>query len=154
MSERDALLGDIAAMWREADPMPADLVDKVLVAIGGDNLDVEYELLHLVERSRELEGVRGLGDAYTVVFSSGPYSLLLRVGTHAAGRRRVDGWLSPPQSMTVKVTQQADTRYADADETGRFEFEWLPAGLSRFWLAFTDSAAEPDHPFATPAFEL
>ena len=44
-------------MWDERDPMPPGLIDKVLVAIATENLEEEYELLHLVERSREL-GVR------------------------------------------------------------------------------------------------
>lgn len=155
MSEPDALLDDIAAMWRHADPVPRDLVNKVLVAIGGDALDAEYELLHLVERSRELEGARGVSDTYTIVYSSGSHSLLLRVGTRGAADRRVDGWLSPPQAMTVRVTQDHDTRYAEADATGRFELDSLPAGLTRFWLAFTgEPAAGPDQAFATPAFEL
>ncbi|MEJ7741123.1 MAG: hypothetical protein WKF73_00445 [Nocardioidaceae bacterium] len=155
MSDSDALLDDIAAMWRHADPVPAELVHKVLATMSGDDLDAEYELLHLVERSRQLEGARGVSDTYTIVYSSGSHSLLLRVGSRGADDRRVDGWLSPPQAMTIRVTQDHDTRYAEADETGRFELDSLPAGLTRFWLAFArQPEAGPEQAFATPAFEL
>jgi hypothetical protein len=153
MPDRDPLFTDIAAMWEAHDPMPSGLVDKVLVAIETENLDAEYELLHLVERSRELAGARGVGDAVTIAFSGGAFSLLLRVSAIGDKACRVDGWVSPPQPMRVRITQQTRTFQALVDALGRFEISRLPTGLTRFWLLSADGE-ESERSFATPTFEL
>ncbi len=154
MTERDALFDDIAAMWRTRDPMPPALVDKVLVAIETEDLDEEYELLQLVERSRELAGTRGSGDAFTIAFSAGGLSLLLRVSELDRTFRRVDGWVSPGQLMHVTVTQQSRSFEASVDVRGRFEIPRLPSGLTRFWLQSHDGKDDSERSFATPTFEL
>jgi len=43
MSENGISLRDLARMWDVRDPMPDDLVEKVLVAIETEDLDTEYE---------------------------------------------------------------------------------------------------------------
>ncbi len=152
MTERDITRAELATMWERHDPMPEGLVEKVLVAIALENLDADYELLSLVERTRELEGVRGSGDAFTMTFSRGAFSLLLRVsgrGSHC----RVDGWVSPAQPMSVTVTQPGKSWDAAIDSLGRFELPKLPTGLTRLWLRATEGA-DPDGLFATPTFEL
>jgi len=162
MTDLDVTPRLLRTMWELHDPMPADLVDKVLVAIATEDLDAEYELLHLMERAHELVGTRGAGDAYTVTFSRGEFSLLLRVGTRHEGdteRRRVDGWVTPPRPMTVKAAQAEHSWEATADASGRFEFADLPGGLTRFWLSddpegIEASDDEASRAFATPAFEL
>lgn len=154
MTEKDPVFGDLAAMWRDRDPVPPSLVDKVLVAIETENLDAEYELLHLVERSRELAGVRGAGEAFTIAFSAGAFSLLLRVSELGERFCRVDGWVSPPQPMRVKITQQSRSFHTIVDALGRFEISRLPIGLTRFWLLSEDGEKDPDRSFATPTFEL
>lgn len=154
MSERDDVLDRVAQMWRHRDPVPSGLVDTVLVALATETLDEEYELLHLDQRSRELAGARG-GDALTIGFSGGPFSLLLRVSAISDAVCRVDGWVSPPQAMQVKVTQQSRSWRALVDALGRFEIDRLPTGLTRFFLVSDDAAAdEADRSFATPTFEL
>jgi hypothetical protein len=154
MTERDGIYDDLATMWAQRDPMPPSLIDKVLVAIATENLDAEYELLHLVERSRELEGVRGTAEAMTIAFSAGTFSMLLRVSEVTEAFCRVDGWVSPAQEMTVRVTQPGGTVQALVDALGRFEIPKLPTGLTRFWLLSDDAADDTDRSFATPTFEL
>src|SRR4051794_34039164 len=73
-----ALWSDLAAMWEAHDPMPQGLVEQVLVALATEDLDAEYELLHLVSRTDELVGARGTGDAITISFSGGSCALVLR----------------------------------------------------------------------------
>jgi hypothetical protein len=127
----------------------------VLVAIATENLDEEYELLHLVERSRELQGARGaVGDALTITFAGGAFSLLLRVTSLGETACRVDGWVTPQAPMTVKVSQPTGTIHALADALGRFEIPRLPTGLTRFFLVADDAASEAERSFATPTFEL
>jgi hypothetical protein len=155
MPERDTTFADLAAMWDRHDPMPEGLIDKVLVAIATENLDAEYELLHLVERSRELDGVRGgAGDATTIAFSGGAFSLLLRVTELTDKFCRVDGWVTPPQSMKVRITQQSRNFAAVVDALGRFEIPQLPTGLTRFFLLSDDESDDSERSFATPTFEL
>jgi hypothetical protein len=154
MTDRDPVLADLAAMWRAVDPVPPALVDKVLVAVETENLDAEYELLHLVERSRDLAGARSAGEAVTISFSTGAFSLLLRVSEVSGGQRRVDGWVSPPQPMQVTATQQERSVSAVVDALGRFEISRLPSGLTRFWLASGNGSDSAEQSFATPTFEL
>jgi hypothetical protein len=154
MTDRDPVLVDLAAMWRAVDPVPPALVDKVLVAVETENLDAEYELLHLVERSRDLAGARSAGDAVTISFSTGAFSLLLRVSEVSGGQRRVDGWVSPPQPMQVTATQPERSVSAVVDALGRFEIARLPSGLTRFWLVSEDGSDSAEQSFATPTFEL
>jgi hypothetical protein len=152
-TERDPIFGDLATMWEERDPMPPGLIDKVLVAIAAENLDEEYELLHLVERSREMEGVRGaIGDAVTITFAGGAFSLLLRVTALGDTFCRVDGWVTPQAAMTLKVSQPTGTVHAIVDALGRFEIPRLPTGLTRFFLVADDG--DDDGSFATPTVEL
>jgi hypothetical protein len=154
MTERDAIFADLATMWDERDPMPAGLVDKVLVAIATENLDEEYELLHLVERSRALEGARGaVGEATTITFAGGAFSLLLRVTELTDKFCRVDGWVTPKTPMTLRVSQPTGTLHALVDALGRFEIPRMPTGLTRFFLV-ADADDETDGSFATPTFEL
>ena len=156
MSENGVSLRDLARMWEDRDPMPGDLVEKVLVAVETEDLDREYELLHLLERTRELAGARGGGEALTMAFSGGSFSLLLRVSELGTKHCRIDGWVTPAQSMRVTVTQQDSTQEAEVDARGRFEIARMPTGLTRFFLRSEDDdpnvAAEGL--FATPTVEL
>lgn len=151
-----ALWSQLAGMWDAYDPMPAGLVERVLVAVATEDLDAEYELLHLVSRTSELAGARGPGDALTISFSGEAFSLLLRVSEVDGEFRRVDGWVTPAQEMRVSVKQGSRTIEADVDTGGRFEIPRLPGGPSRFWLAARSDSAPGDDPelFATPTFEL
>lgn len=144
----------LAKMWDHRDPMPTTLVDKVLVAIATENLDDEYELLDLVERSNKLVGARGAGEAMTISFTRGDFSLLLRVSSLGPRHCRVDGWVTPARPMTLSVSQKSKTWQAAVDAFGRFELAKLPNGLSRFWLATADDTDEQPILFATPTFEL
>jgi hypothetical protein len=151
-----ALWRDLATMWNTHDPMPPELVEQVLVAIATEDLDAEYELLHLVARTSELAGARGSGDALTISFSGEAFSLLLRVSGADGEFRRVDGWVTPAQEMRVSVKQRGRTFEADVDPGGRFEIPRLPGGPSRLWLVGRPATApsEEQELFATPTFDL
>lgn len=157
-TDTDAQLwGQLAAMWRAVDPMPDTLVERVLVALATEDLDAEYELLHLVERTDRLVGARGAAPALTISFSGATFSLLLRVTGIGTASRRVDGWVTPAHPMRVTVKQDERTWEADVDDSGRFELPRLPGGLSRFWLSARGSTSPSDvgqQLFATPTFEL
>ncbi|MGH3471247.1 MAG: hypothetical protein ACRDPG_04260 [Nocardioidaceae bacterium] len=159
MTDAEITQSRLADMWDRHDPMPDGLVEKVLVAIETEDLDAEYELLHMIDRSHELAGARGVGDAMTIAFSGGAVSLLLRVSQIGKKACRVDGWVSPAQPMKVSVTQKTRTWDALVDGMGRFELPKLPTGLTRFWLFADDaegtaSPSDAERLFATPTFDL
>lgn len=157
MVERDAVWHELTDMWSRRDPMPGGLVDKVLASLAAEDVDAEYELLHLVERSRELQGARGNDDALTIEFSGGPFAMLLHVTAVGEKSRRVDGWVAPAKPMKVSVRQESKIWNASVSLLGRFEFPQLPVGLSRFWLHETEQDTAADDAgqlFATPTFEL
>lgn len=150
------LWADLAAMWRTVDPMPESLVERVLVALATEDLDAEYELLSLVDRTDQLTGARGAAEALTISFSGSSFSLLLRITGIGTAFRRVDGWVTPAREMRVTVKQEDRTWEAAVDDSGRFELPRVPGGFSRFWLSGR-APAPPDvvqELFATPTFEL
>ncbi len=153
MNDSDITFRDLAAMWEARDPMPEGLIEQVLVAIGTEDLDTEYELLHLMERNTELAGVRG-GEAVTLSFAGHSFSMLIRVSAIGHRQCRVDGWVTPAQPMKLSVSQKSKTWEAVVDAFGRFELPKLPTGLSRFWLAADADKDDAAELFATPTFEL
>jgi hypothetical protein len=153
-------------MWNARDPMPPDLPETVLVALALDDLDHDYELLHLVQQTRELAGTRSQAEALTIVFSGVSVWLMMQVRSLSSSERRLDGWVSPARRLRVSVRQDGATWESRADAQGRFELPRLPSGLSRVVLSDLEEApadGEPDADpaeegeslqFATPAFEL
>ncbi|MDE9365750.1 hypothetical protein PZ938_09050 [Luteipulveratus sp. YIM 133132] len=151
----DVTYDDLARLWEARDPMPMGLVDKVLVSVAMEDLDAEYELMHLVERSRELVGTRRDNDeTLTVVFSGSTCSLMMRVSPLEEGVRRVDGWVSPPRRVRVTMKQEDGEYVAESDAKGRFEIDRVPVGLTRAVITDLAAAEDDQNLFATPAFEL
>jgi hypothetical protein len=168
-----ALLGQLRGMWITLDPMPADLVDRVLFTLRLEDLEVELMRLH---EAAEPAGARGGGPdsragmgpetAGTITFSSASLTVMLAVTADGAGVRRVDGWLAPAAALRIEVRAAGRVsgrvsgrggdgiRHTMADDDGRFSFE-APAGLVQLVIQPTEGAAvELDRPVATPAVQL
>ena len=139
----------LRTLWREVDPVPAGLIDRMVAAVAADDLSHEYALLTLVEG--ELGAVRGDADALTLQFSDGTTSILLHVTTTASGRRRVDGWVDTATAEIV-LTQGERSASTSPAETGRFAFDEVPPGLTRVRL--TTGEGDETRTLATPQFEL
>lgn len=151
---RERLLQIVRTVWEERDPVPEGLIERMQsvaeIAEIDAGLDLELELMTLVERSFELAGARG-SSSYTLRFVHGDVDLLLRIaadGEHS----RVDGWVVPPEPMTVRAIREIpDARATIVSETGRFEITDLPLGLVHLRLEPHDTTRPP---FATPTFEI
>lgn len=139
----------LRTLWREVDPMPAGLIDRMVAAVAADDLNHEYALLTLVEG--QLGAVRGDADALTLQFSDGTTSILLHVTTTASGRRRVDGWVDTA-TAEILLTQGERTISTSPEETGRFVFDEVPHGLTHVRLTTGDGGDA--RTLATPQFEL
>ena len=153
---RERLYAIVRAAYEERDPVPDGLVARMQRAVAAaeaeEGLALELELMTLVERSTDLAGARG-GASYTLRFAYDDVDLLLRVaadGEHS----RVDGWVVPPEPMTVRAVwtvEGAGTSATAVSDTGRFELTDLPLGLVRLRLEPQDGSRAP---FATPTFEI
>lgn len=151
MSDEDdaRLFARLRSLWREVDPVPAGLIDRMVAAVAADGLNREYALLTLVEG--QLGAVRGETDALTLQFSDGSTSILLHVTTTASGRRRIDGWVDTAAAEILLLQGERERRTTPA-ETGRFMFDEVPSGLSRVRL--TATVGDETRTLETPQFEL
>ena len=152
----DELLDQVAHIWEKLDPPPADLADGVLARLAAEDLD--YELLTLVES--DLADVRSTATlpqrapdetgTWSLEYLGPGFRVQLRVSRR--GRQaRLDGWVSPPQPMTVmlsSVLRKAGVLEAQVSDSGRFEFPVAPAGACRMTFV-TESGGRPQ---ATPPF--
>ena len=143
------LFARLRTLWRDVDPVPAGLIDRMVAAVAADGLNREYALLTLVEE--ELGAVRGETDALTLQFSDGTTSILLHVTTTASGRRRVDGWVDTGAAEIV-LTQGEHSRTTTPADTGRFAFDEVSPGLTRVRL--TTGEGDEMRALSTPQFEL
>ncbi|MBD8871023.1 carboxypeptidase-like regulatory domain-containing protein [Nocardioides donggukensis] len=154
---REGLLALVRRAWTEHDPVPDGLAERMQAVAQGEaalvEVDLDYELLMLVDRSTELAGARGTA-AYTLRFAGADLDLLLRAVTGGDGAARLDGWVAPATACSVGVSAVPDTGRTwevTSDELGRFEVTGLPPGMYRVFLTPDDTGVRP---FGTPAFEI
>jgi hypothetical protein len=152
----DELLDAVAKLWERLDPPPDDLADGVLARLAAQ--DLEYELLTLVESDEALSGVRSTATlrapdetgTWSLEYLGPGFRVQLRISRR--GRQaRLDGWVSPPQPMTVmlsSVLRKGGVLEAQVSDSGRFEFPVAPAGACRMTFV-TESGGRPQ---ATPPF--
>jgi hypothetical protein len=139
------------SVWEEVDPVPVDLVDRMVAAVAVEDLTREYALLTLVETS-ELAAVRGASDTSTLQFSDGSTSVLVHVAATEGGGRRVDGWVDAT-ALAIRLIQGDKDWTADAGERGRFAFDDITPGMARLRLVVRDADGEI-RDFQTPQFEV
>lgn len=157
MTDDAILMRRVRGMWEQLDPPPADLADRVLFALELEDLDTEFELLRLTERSDALAGVRArrgsTSDATHITFSGEHLTVMLAVASLDTDGRRLDGWLAPASEARVVAHTATGERETVADATGRFVLQDVPAGMLRlvFFPAVGDDTATP---FVTPTVEV
>jgi hypothetical protein len=153
----DPIFDQLAGMWRERDPMPPGLVERMQMLARAEAevvaTDWDYELMQLVARSEELAGARGTSSAFTLRFNHGDVELLLRIAEDG-GASRIDGWVVPALPMTVQALEPDGTDRGPSVEvtgSGRFELTGLGAGLTRLRLEPHDGDRAT---IVTPTFEI
>ncbi|MFE7843792.1 hypothetical protein ACFUTX_01205 [Microbacterium sp. NPDC057407] len=145
-----ALFAQMRRMWEDVDPVPADLVDRMVAAVAVEDLSREYALLTLVEGA--FAAVRGESDTATLQFSDGVTSVLLHVTVTEGGGRRVDGWVDA-SALAIRLAQGDREWSAEPGEHGRFAFEDVTPGVSRLRLVVRDAGGAL-RDFQTPQFEV
>ncbi len=143
------LFAQMRSLWRDVDPMPTALIDRMIAAVAAEGLSEEYALLTLIEEP--LGAVRGDADALTLQFSDGSTSILLHVTRTATGAHRVDGWVDSI-SGAIELAQGENVRTTTANDTGRFLFDDVPDGMTRVRLS--TMVGDQERTLSTPQFEL
>ncbi|WP_216211749.1 carboxypeptidase regulatory-like domain-containing protein [Amycolatopsis aidingensis] len=111
----------------EADPPPADLVERIQFAIALENLDVEVARW---ERADPLAGVRGSGEG-TITFTVSDLTVMINL-TKIGRHHRIDGWLVPAGEYGVEVrVAEHGSSSTMADEGGRFVLDEVPRGTTQ-----------------------
>jgi hypothetical protein len=129
----ERILAMIRSMFESADPVPADLVDRIRfsAALADLERDLDHELARLIAEEAEL--VRGAAEeSRTITFDSSSLTIMIRIDSNMDGTVRVDGWLAPPRRCQVEITLAGGPVTTDADADGRFVFPSVPRGTARF----------------------
>ena len=145
-----ALFARLRHVWEAVDPVPADLIDRMVAAVAVHDLSREYALLTLTSAS-DLAAVRGESDTATLQFSDGTTSVLLHISATEHGARRVDGWVDA-DALAIRLVRGDQEWTRDAAEHGRFAFDDVTPGLVRLILVVR--TGDGIREFQTPQFEL
>jgi hypothetical protein len=124
------ILGDIRQAFDEADPMPADLPERIRFSLALRGLEVEVARL-AAEEDRQVLAARGAEQSRTVTFDSDSLTIMIRIDSNSDGTARVDGWLAPPQRREIEMKTSADSLSVASDEQGRFAFARVPRGTAQ-----------------------
>lgn len=129
-----ALLDRLGVLWREHDPVPPGLADRIEFALTLDALETEVATLTQVDlapsgsRSGDTEAVR------TVTFTSETLDTMVTLTDAPDGTVRVDGWIAPASAMRVEILLEGSRLEVESDDDGRFVCESVPKGLAKFAL--------------------
>ena len=125
-----AILDRIREFFGQADPMPADLPERIKFSLA--LRDLEAEVARLVEQEDPLLlAARGEEQSRTVTFDSDSLTIMIRIDPNQDGTVRVDGWLAPRQRREIEMRTAADALLVVSDEQGRFAFASVPRGTAR-----------------------
>jgi hypothetical protein len=126
----EALLATIRRLFEAADPMPADLTERIRFMLALRQLDAEVACLVRADGELAL-AARGTEESRTITFDSDSLTIMIRIDSNPGGSVRVDGWLAPPQSRRVEMRLTNASIAVVADGAGRFVFPNVPRGTAR-----------------------
>jgi len=145
------VLARIAELYAALDPVPDTLVERLQFAITLDALNAELaELqqlpLEAMARSDEVSEVK------TLTFTSDSLTTMVTISAAGPDRVRIDGWAAPGGHAHVELRQVDAELSTQGDEDGRFVFDDVPHGLTRFLVRLPGDENRP--PVITPAVEI
>jgi hypothetical protein len=124
------ILDGIRELCRRADPMPADLPERVRFALSMRRLEAEVARI-VAEEEPRLAAVRGAEHSRTVTFDSDSLTIMIRIEHGKDGTVRIDGWLAPPQRREIELQLTGPPQHVTSDDQGRFVFPRVPHGTAR-----------------------
>jgi hypothetical protein len=124
-----SVLDGIRDMFGVADPMPADLPERIRFRLA--LRDLEIEVARLADEQEVLAGIRGAEQSRTITFDSDSLTIMIRIDANRDGTVRVDGWLAPPQPREIDMKTTAESLSVSSDDQGRFAFARVPRGMAQ-----------------------
>lgn len=147
------ILDRVARLYDAVDPVPDDLVDRLRFAITLNALHIEVAELQLVSgESMAARGGEQTSAVKTLTFSSDSLTTMVTISSDGPDRVRIDGWAAPGAGASVELHQGSSSREVSADPDGRFVFNDVEHGLTRFVVRAADAGGHP--PVVTPAVEI
>jgi hypothetical protein len=146
------VLSMIADLYSYIDPVPSDLVDRLEFSITLDALNAELAELQQLPEAALASRAEQASAVKTLTFTSDSLTTMVAISPDGPDRVRIDGWIAPGAEATVELHQGGLNRQVSADADGRFVFEDLAHGLTRFVVRPAEPAAHP--PVMTPAVEI
>ena len=145
------VLKRIATLYSTLDPVPDDLVDRLQFALSLDALNAELaELQHLPTAELTSRGAE-TSDVQSLTFTSDSLTTMVTISPSGPDLVRIDGWVAPGAGALIELRQVAASMEAEADGDGRFVFDGVPHGLTRFVVRPPDDGGPH---VITPAVEL
>lgn len=142
------ILGTAARLWDALDPVPEGLVERAVFAVALDEVMAEVASIQRLPQ-REPTGVRGMDTATSMTFTVQSLTVMVTVSEDGAGRRRLDGWITPGSDHPVQLRLPGRTLHETA-VGGRFSFAGVPTGMVQLAVGDTDTATS----MVTPVFQL
>ncbi len=130
------LLDGIRHIFQAADPMPADLPERIRFFLA--LRDLEIEVARFATEDEPALAVRGVEQSRTITFDSDSLTIMIRIEENRDGTVRVDGWLAPPQCREIEMKTAADSLKVNSDEQGRFAFARVPRGTAQLMVSPAD----------------
>jgi hypothetical protein len=124
-----SLLATVRELFSVADPMPADLTERIRFMFALRKLNAE--IARVVRADEARLGARGTEESRTITFDSDSLTIMIRIDSNGGESVRVDGWLAPPQSRRVEMRMTDASLDVMADGAGRFVFPYVPRGSAR-----------------------
>jgi len=124
------LLDEIRDMFAAADPMPAELPERIRFSLALRDLEVEVARL-AAEQDELAIAARGTEQSRTITFDSETLTIMIRIDGNRDGTVRVDGWLAPSQRREIEMKCAAEPLCVTSDEQGRFAFPRVPCGAAQ-----------------------
>lgn len=147
------VLSMIADLYDLLDPVPPDLVERLQFSITLDALNAELaELQLLPEAELAARSSEQASVVKTLTFTSDSLTTMVAISPDGPDRLRIDGWIAPASAVAVELHQGSLMRQVSADADGRFVFDDVQHGLTRFVIQAPQSGAHP--PVVTPAVEI
>lgn len=150
-----ALLGKVARLYEDLDPVPPGLLERLSFGLALE--EVYAEVAEMSRVPLDLAGVRGEVAATrteSITFTTQTLTAMITVTHVGRDRVRLDGWLAPARRLQVRLRTHQGRLEAFADADGRFSFADLAAGFVQ--LSFHPEAGNDDAgaTVVTPSFEL
>jgi len=143
------VLDDIRGLFESADPMPADLPERIRFGLA--LRDLEVEVARLAEEDQLAVAARGEEQSRTITFDSDSLTIMIRIDANRDGTVRVDGWLAPPQRRQVEIKTAAEPLTVASDAQGRFAFARVPSGMAQLIVHSPEPSSGDTRSVVTPA---